>query len=180
MVSGSGVLDVSGMKVTRRAASRAITPNTTRGTWAPYILSSTINGAICDYFAINVYLFGIFFADHGADPGPERAGSEARCPDHGGEHLGGEDVAHGQGVDGGDPACGQRDRDRGMLIFHTEQIEDENGPLVREVVQRDKVGETETGASDAINLALEERFILNISYILPVEQNQSYSSSSFE
>ena len=67
-----------------------------------------------------------------------------------------------------------------MLIFHTEQIEDEDGPLVREVVQRDKVGETETGASDAINLALEERFILNISYILPVEQNQSYSSSSFE
>ena len=51
---------------------------------------------------------------------------------------------------------------------------------MREVVQRDKVGETETGASDAINLALEERFILNSSYILPVEQNQSYSSSSFE
>ena len=48
MVSGSGVLDVSGMKVTRRAARRAITPNTTRGTWAPYILSSTINGAIYD------------------------------------------------------------------------------------------------------------------------------------
>ena len=46
MVSGSGVLEVSGMKVTRRAARRAITPNTTRGTWAPYTRSSTINGAI--------------------------------------------------------------------------------------------------------------------------------------
>lgn len=46
MVSGSGVFDVSGMKVTRSAARRAIIPNTTSGTWAPYTLSSTINGAI--------------------------------------------------------------------------------------------------------------------------------------
>ena len=50
MVSGSGVFDVSGMKVTRSAARRAIVPNTTSGTWAPYTLSSTINGAIWDEY----------------------------------------------------------------------------------------------------------------------------------
>ena len=33
MVSGRGVFDVSGMKVTRRAARREITPKIASGTW---------------------------------------------------------------------------------------------------------------------------------------------------
>ena len=72
MVSGSGVFDVSGMKVTRSAARRAIVPNTTSGTWAPYTLSSTINGAIWDEYWNIIFIHNVvFIADHGADPGPE-------------------------------------------------------------------------------------------------------------
>ena len=37
-------------------------------------------------------------------------------------------------------------------FFYTEQIEDKDGPLVWEVVERDKVGETQTGAGHAENM----------------------------
>ena len=40
---------------------------------------------------------------------------------------------------------------------------------MREVVQRDKVGETETGASDTKNVDSEERLFTLNDFILPVE-----------
>ena len=46
MVSGKGVFEVSGMKVTRNPAIRATTPNTAKGTVSPYTFRSTMNGAI--------------------------------------------------------------------------------------------------------------------------------------
>ena len=55
---------------------------------------------------------------HGPDPRPEGAAAEAGCPHHGGEDLGGVDVADGQGVDGGHAA---------------RQVQNQDGPLVRKL-----------------------------------------------
>ena len=52
---------------------------------------------------------------HGPDPRPEGAAAEAGCPHHGGEDLGGVDVADGEGVDGGHAA---------------RQVQNQDGPLV--------------------------------------------------
>ena len=52
---------------------------------------------------------------HGPDPGPEGAAAEAGCPHHGGEDLGGVDVADSEGVDGGHSA---------------RQVQNQDGPLV--------------------------------------------------
>ena len=38
----------------------------------------------------------------------------------------------------------------------TQQVEDEDGPLVREVVQWDKVGQAETNTGQAKNMELEK------------------------
>ena len=52
---------------------------------------------------------------HGPDPRPEGAAAEAGCPHHGGEDLGGVDVADGEGVDGGH-APGQVQNQDGPLV----------------------------------------------------------------
>ena len=90
------------------------------------------------------------WSHHGADPGPEWAWAQARGPDHGGEHLGGVDVADCQRVDGGDTTWSRRKAcDVRKNISITDEIENENGPLVGEVIEWDKVGQTETSSGQA-------------------------------
>ena len=116
MVSGSRVREVSGMKVTSSAARSAITPNTTSGTWAPYTRSSTMKGAIWqERSSLPLYSATVPVSHHGPDPRPEGAAAEAGCPHHGGEDLGGVDVADGEGVDSGHSA---------------RQVQNKDGPLV--------------------------------------------------
>ena len=51
IVSGNGVVEVSGMKVTSNPARSATAPNTPNGTVSPYTFRSTIKGAI---YAISI------------------------------------------------------------------------------------------------------------------------------
>ena len=104
------------------------TPNTTSGTWAPYTESSTMKGAICNETKLSNFHLS-HGTHHGPNSRPEGAGAEASRPHHGGEDLGGVDIADCQGVDGRDPPG---------------QIEDHDGPLVREIVKRNEVRECQT------------------------------------
>ena len=50
----------------------------------------------------------------------------------------------------------------GTLLTFTQQVEDEDGPLVREVVQGDKVSQAQTNTGQAKNMELEEKSRLDI------------------
>ena len=63
---------------------------------------------------------------HRSHSGPERAGSKSGSSDHSGENLSGVNIADGQGVDQRDPSG---------------EVEDQEGPLVREMVERNEVGQ---------------------------------------
>ena len=52
-------------------------------------------------------------------------------------------------------------------VYFTEKVEDEDRPLVREVVQWDKVGQTQTYAGQAENLESEEK--VKTEHDMPVE-----------